>query len=118
MHLSYDFVAPDQIAVWVLTRQTRRIELHVRELDSGAVLICLAGEGDTPSRQRTQGPFPSMDAARGARRAVAGALQTESFIYQEAAPLWSLAAQRAVQALRARPPTPATFKTEDVFLDW
>ena len=118
MRLGYAFAGPDHAACWVLRRGETRIELHLRQLDAGGVLICLGGTDSVLERRRSQGPFANLDAARAARRAVAAALGAEGFVLHEELERWSLEVQRLARSLRERPAVRAEFNESDVYLDW
>ena len=87
----------------VLRRGQRRIELHIKKVDSDVwSLIALAGEGEGhPDRVRCQGPYRDQDRASSALRALTGKLLERGYDPDRTEPAhWTVRAQRLARELR------------------
>ena len=85
-------------------------------------LLAYAGSGPQPDKSSLQGPYQRLEQAIGARRAVARQLQNQGYEYlSDELPMWSLRAQRDINAMRHIKSDSAVdyrFDPKDVFLDW
>ncbi|WP_020208200.1 hypothetical protein [Gilvimarinus chinensis] len=113
---------PDPV---VLTKNTRRVELHLRrDEDNITTLLAYAGAASlsTPERATAQSPYQNMDQAIGARRAIIQQLLNGDFqLQREGYPIWSLHAQRDIKQMRSlkvHSQVDYRFDPKDVFLDW
>ncbi|MCP8899296.1 hypothetical protein [Gilvimarinus xylanilyticus] len=114
---------PDTPDPLVLQYRERRVELHLRRDDDDiATLLAYAGSGPQPDKSSLQGPYQRLEQAIGARRAVARQLQNQGYEYlSDEHPMWSLRAQRDINAMRHIKSDSAVdyrFDPKDVFLDW
>ena len=89
----------------VLWRNERRVELHVKKVDSGIwALVTLAGnlEGH-PDVIRCQGPYRDQDRAASALRVLTGNLLERGYEPRREEPVqWTVRAQRLARDLRQR----------------
>lgn len=113
---------PDPV---ILTKNTRRVELHLRQDENGiATLLAYSSAASlpTPERATAQGPYQNMDQAIGARRAIIQQLLNDDFqLQRDEHPIWSLNAQRDIKqmrSLKAHSQVDYRFDPKDVFLDW
>lgn len=123
MRLQYDPTIPSGSAPLILRCGPRRVEIHLRRDEENLVaLLAFAGEEGPPERTVIQGPFQSMEQAVGARRAIAAPLLERGFeVDREVHPIWTLAAQRSINAVREGHRANVVnyrFDPKDVFLDW
>lgn len=114
---------PDTADPLVLQYRERRVELHLRRDDNDiATLLAYAGSGPKPDKSSAQGPYQRLDQAIGARRAIARQLLNQGYEYlSDEHPMWSLRAQRDINAMRDIKSGSAVdyrFDPKDVFLDW
>lgn len=123
MRIHYSLTVPPGSAPLVLKCGARRVELHLRRDEAGRVaLIAFAGEEGLPERTIMQGPFQSVEEAGGARRAIATPLLEQGYCVDgDTHPIWTLAAQRSINAVREGHRANVVnyrFDPKDVFLDW
>jgi len=116
-------VPPDTAPLVLVNREGRRIEIHLRHDEAGLfTLLAFSGNGNWPERSTSQGPYYRIDQAAGARRAIASALMAQGYaVDEDGYPIWSLAAQRDINALcesHRQNPVDTRFDPKDVFLDW
>jgi hypothetical protein len=89
----------------VLWRDGRRVELHIKKVDSGVwSLVALAGELDGhPDVTRCQGPYRDQDRAASALRVLTGNLLERGYEPHRDEPVqWTVRAQRLARDLRER----------------
>ncbi|WP_341937280.1 PA4575 family protein [Marinimicrobium sp. C2-29] len=123
MRIQYSLTVPSGSAPLVLTSGPRRVEIHLRHDEAGLfALIAFAGEEGPPERTIMQGPFQSLEEAVGARRAIATPLLEQGYcVDSDTYPIWTLAAQRSINAVREGHRANVVnyrFDPKDVFLDW
>lgn len=89
----------------VLCQGERRVELHIKKVDSGIwSLVALAGDlGGHPDVTRCQGPYHDQDRAGSALRALTGNLLERGYEPNRDEPAqWTVKAQRLARDLRQR----------------
>lgn len=87
----------------VLWHSQRRVELHIKKVDSGVwSLIALAGRPEgQPDLTRCQGPFRDQERAETALRRLAGNLLERGYEPSRDEPVqWTVCAQRLARNLR------------------
>jgi hypothetical protein len=87
----------------VMTRDDRRVELHIKNLDDDIwTLVAMSGAtAHQPDRLRCQGPYRSAAQAEAMLRGVAGSLLGKNYQAKpEAHVVWSVAAQRIARGIR------------------
>lgn len=102
MKLHY-FHGRGPLRVLVMTRQERRVELHIKPVGEQTwALVAMAGEGEhQPERHRCHGPYRSIAQAEAALRQVAGSLLESGYQAQpESHVVWSVRAQRLARDIR------------------
>lgn len=102
MKLHY-FHGRDPLLTLVLQRDERRVELHIKKVDSGVwSLVALAGDADGhPDISRCRGPFHDQDRAASALRALTGNLLERGYEPHRQEPAqWTVKAQRLARDLR------------------
>lgn len=105
MKLHY-FHGPGPLRTLVLSRQDRRVELHLKKVgDETWALVALTGaRSGQPDRSRCQGPYPTPERAESALRSIIGSLLESGYqpLRQEPV-IWSVMAQRLARGLRDGP---------------
>ncbi|MGQ9426683.1 PA4575 family protein [Gilvimarinus sp. F26214L] len=125
MRLRYDLSLPADPAPLILDGpDDRHVEFHIRrDPDQTVSLVAMSGRrGADPDRITQQGPYHRPEQAVAARRAIAAELKRSGFqLANDRIPLWSLSAQRQLNATRrhkAALQLDYRFDPKDVYLDW
>ncbi|MCW8196669.1 hypothetical protein F6455_17895 [Proteobacteria bacterium 005FR1] len=126
MRLRYDkSITPDAKPLVLSGPEQLRVEIHIRrDPEDTFTLLAFSGPQDSgePQKSLQQGPFHRLDQAIAAKRAIVAQLRDAGFeIADQQHAMWSMAAQRAVNASRkekAEAVGDYRFDPKDVYLDW
>ncbi|SFR80912.1 hypothetical protein SAMN05216203_3127 [Marinobacter daqiaonensis] len=87
----------------VLTLDHRRVELHVKKVDSDvwSLVAMIGSEQGHPDTSRCQGPYRSQEKAEAALRSATGSLLEKGYEpRRDMTPQWSVCAQRMARDIR------------------
>lgn len=102
MKLHY-FHGRGPLRVLVMSRDERRVELHIKSLgdDTWALVAMIGSKTHQPERHQCQGPYRSVAQAEAMLRGVAGSLLGKRYQAEpEAHVVWSVVAQRIARRIR------------------